>query len=293
MLTHGLFHTYELSIPLFISIWLDRFSTTTATIGLIVGLGYGLVGVGALPSGLLADRYGSQRLMITSAIGMGSSFALLSFAPSIEVIAVAIAVWGITASLYHPLALWLISRGTNNRSAAFAYHGVGGNIGTAFGPLVVALLLAVLNWRMAAAFLTLPAIVVVTLGYRIRFEERLAEAGGRSEIGPSDFRSVLVRSRRLFTLGFALVFLVVMSYGVYYHGLLTFLPDMIASLPNFQSVSLFGYALEPAQYVYTGLLMIGILGQYSGGHRICTNRVRPAREPFCACGGRVAFLTRQ
>ena len=66
MLAHGVFHTYELSIPLFIVVWLDVFDVSAFVLGVVVSIGYGLIGVGAIPSGSLSDTYGSRRLIIGS-----------------------------------------------------------------------------------------------------------------------------------------------------------------------------------------------------------------------------------
>lgn len=290
MLAHGIFHTYELSIPLFIVIWLDVFDVSAAVLGIVVSIGYGLIGVGALPSGILADNYGSRRLIVAAVVGMGGGFFLLALAPNVYTLGVAIVVWGAAASIYHPAGLSLISRGAEERGTVFAYHGVGGNVGTAFGPLLAALLLVFLDWRFVIVALAIPAVVVVILGSSIEFDETAATAtdgGKRSEDGSRsssdlgsdggegvdpddedggfDLRSILADSRLLFTTGFALTFVIVMLYGTYYRGLLTFMPDMIANLPQFGTYTVLGQSAEPSQYVYTGLLMVGILGQYAGG----------------------------
>ena len=261
-LAHGLFHTYELSIPIFIVVWLDVFSVTPATLGLVVSVGYGLIGVGALPSGILADRFGSRRLIVGSAVGMGAGFSLLALAPNVFTLGAAIVVWGAAASIYHPAGLSLISRGARERGTVFAYHGAGGNVGTAFGPLLAALLLVVFDWRIVCLLLILPAAAVVLLGSTIEFEEGATAADNGGSLDP---RSILVETRSLFTLGFLVVFVIVMLYGTYYRGLLTFLPDVIGDLPRFDAVTVYGRPVEPAQYVYTGLLVIGIAGQYAGG----------------------------
>jgi hypothetical protein len=59
MLGHATFHTYELVIPLFVVVWLDTFAVSPAVLGVVVAASYALTGVGALPSSILADRYGS------------------------------------------------------------------------------------------------------------------------------------------------------------------------------------------------------------------------------------------
>ncbi|MFW6318064.1 MAG: MFS transporter, partial [Halorubrum sp.] len=70
-LAHGMFHTYELSIPLFVGIWMAEFGVSAAVIGTVVSVGYGIIGVGAPVSGVLSDRFSSRRLIVLSIAGMG------------------------------------------------------------------------------------------------------------------------------------------------------------------------------------------------------------------------------
>ncbi|OYR51583.1 MFS transporter, partial [Halorubrum sp. Ea8] len=149
--SHGLVHTYELSIPILLTVWIAEFSTTAATLGLVSTVGYGLFGVGALPGGILVDRFGSKSLILACLGGMAASFLLVSVAPNLLALALAIAVWGVTASVYHPAGLSLISKSVDRRGTALGYHGIGGNLGIALGPLATALLLLAFDWRVVAA----------------------------------------------------------------------------------------------------------------------------------------------
>lgn len=153
MLGHAMFHTYELAIPIFAAIWLDAFGTPEAVLGVVLGSSYALTGVGALPSGIFADRFSSKRLIVACLVGMGGAFALVSVATNVVIVAVALLLWGAAASLYHPAGLALISRGDRARGTAFAYHGAAGNVGVATGPLLAAVLLVFLGWRTVAIVL--------------------------------------------------------------------------------------------------------------------------------------------
>jgi MFS family permease len=64
-----------------------------------------------------------------------------------------------------------------------------------------------------------------------------------------------------------------MFSGLYYRGILTFLPDLLSGFPSLGPVEIAGYPrpLQPDQYFYSGLLMVGVLGQYVGGK--ATDRV--------------------
>jgi len=319
MLAHAMVHTYELSIPIFVSIWLAEFAVlplgvtqvevTTATLGVVVTAGYGLFGVGSLPGGVLVDRVGSGRLIAVCLFGMGGSFVLLGFAPNLLVVAVALLLWGAAASVYHPAGLTLLSKGVEERGTGFAYHGIAGNVGTGLGPLVAATALLFVGWTTVAAALAVPALLAGVYATRAEFDETAAvggQAAAAAEAGardgdrpdggdaraPGGVRSLAAfgaESRRLFAGAFALVFVVVMASGLYYRGILTFLPSVLEPFPEFAPVPLtallppvaadaLGVApdsvrsLDPERYFYSGLLIVGVLGQYLGGK--LTDRIR-------------------
>ena len=278
MVAHAMVHTYELSIPILVMIWLESFPVTEASLGLVVGAGYALFGLGSLPGGVLADAYGSRTLILACLVGMGASFLALSLAPTIPVIAVALLLWGAAASVYHPSGLSLISRGVEKRGSAFAYHGMAGNLGIALGPLATTVLLLVFDWRTTVAVLAVPAGIAALLAFRIDFDESAAVeatdggtdsetdgADSKASTGISSLSEFLGDSRRLFTGWFVIVFVLVMFSGMFYRGTLTFLPELLGSRPLFAPVEFAGRQLEPSRYVYAGLLMVGVLGQYVGG----------------------------
>ena len=293
MIGHATFHGYELAIPLFVVVWLDVFDVSAALLGTVVAAGYALVGVGAVPSGILADTYGSKRLVTVSLLGMAGGFALLSLSTSIPMIALALLVWGATASLYHPSALSLLTRATTNRGTALAYHGAAGNVGTALVPFLTAVALTFMEWQLVAALLTIPAILAVGLGLLVRFDERAASNpeyddekptrgdgsgtdrteghsdDGGTETDDSDrglsIGEFIGGTRTLFTGAFFVVFVITMFGGTYYRGVFTFLPDVLAQLSMFDPVVIAGTAFEPSQYLYAGLLMVGAFGQLAGG----------------------------
>lgn len=301
MLAHGMVHTYELSIPIFVTIWLSQyevidlgvaqFPVTKATLGAVVTAGYALFGLGALPGGIVVDHVGSRRLISVCLLGMAGSFLLLGVAPSLVVVALALLVWGASASVYHPAGLALLSKGVEERGTGFAYHGIAGNLGIGLGPLVTAILLLVLDWSTVALVLAVPALLAAVYASRAEFDESAAVAadGGeddgsdsKASTGVSSLSEFLSESRHLFTGSFVLVFLVVMCSGLYYRGVLTFLPGLLADLPGFDPIPLTallpasllstlgidgtgGQPLQPENYFYSGLLIVGVFGQYVGG----------------------------
>ncbi|PSP95159.1 MFS transporter [Halobacteriales archaeon QS_4_62_28] len=282
MLAHATVHTYELSVPVFVVIWLRQFSVTTALLGTVVAVGYAFFGIGALPGGVLADRVGARRLVIACLLGMGGAFVLLGLAPGVATIALALGLWGIAASVYHPAGLSLLSTGVDERGTGFAYHGMAGNVGIAFGPLVTALLLLAFDWRTAAWLLVVPAVLAVAYALTAEFDETAAvgtdgdgreQTDGGEHTGRSGDASFLADSRALCTTGLVLALLIVMMNGLFYRGILTFLPDVLGEfLPPitdyvhlFEPGSPMAEEFDLASYIYAGLLTVGIGGQYVGG----------------------------
>ncbi|AZH26434.1 MFS transporter [Haloplanus aerogenes] len=313
MLAHGMVHTFELSIPIFVSIWLAEFdvlrvagmevAVTQATLGLLVTAGYALFGLGALPGGIVVDRVGSRRLIAACLFGMSGAFLLLGTAPNLLVVALALLLWGTAASVYHPAGLTLISKGVSDRGTGFAYHGVAGNLGIGLGPLLTTILLIVFDWTTVALVLAVPAVVAGLYALRAEFDETAAVdgvergstssrptaddevatdgGGAKAGSGVDSLSELATASKQLFVGAFAVVFVIVMANGLYYRGVLTFLPNLLSGLPGFEPIALStlvpgldgGRTLNPERYFYAGLLLVGVAGQYVGGK--LTDRMPP------------------
>ncbi|ELY47041.1 MFS transporter [Natronorubrum bangense] len=282
MAGHSLVHWFETSIPIFLVVWLAEFDVSVALLGIIVALGYAPFGLGALPGGILADRYGTKRLILLCLLGMSGSFiilALASIADSIYAIAVGLVLWGIAASIYHPAGLALISTGVDERGTVFAWHGIAGNVGIALGPFVAATLLIFLEWQYVAAILAVPGVLAALYGLQADFDPTAAveadvDAGPDEELSLADLVS---NSRTLFASAFAVVFVIVTFEGLFYRGMLTYLPEILHGLPVMDGITIgAGFdGIQPADYIYVGLLVVGMAGQYAGGK--LTNRLAAER----------------
>ncbi|PSP87518.1 MFS transporter [Halobacteriales archaeon QS_4_66_20] len=286
MLGHGLVHWFEMSIPIFLVVWLDAFPQSVALVGLIVALGYAPFGIGALPAGVLADRYGAKRLVLLCFAGMTLSFLLLPFAPSIYAVGAALVVWGVAASIYHPAGMSLISTGAHERGTVFAWHGIAGNLGIALGPFTTATLLIFFDWQVVAALVAIPGVIAILYGLRAEFDPTAAveedvDAGAGTALTPA---TVLSNSKHLFASAFLVVFVLVIFEGLFYRGVLTYLPEILQDLDAMATITLdVGLAgIEPSDYVFVGLLVVGMAGQYAGGK--LSDRVAVERGLLVAFG---------
>ena len=147
-------------------------------------------------------------------------------------------------------------------------------------PLLTALLLVVFDWRVAAQVLVLPAMATILFALRAEFDE--GTAGSADDGGaPTSLSEFVTKSRLLFTAGFAVAMLVMMMNGLFYRASLTFLPEVLSGfLPNvtevvqlFDPESPLAEEFDLASYLYVGLLVIGIAGQYVAGK--VSDRVDP------------------
>jgi MFS family permease len=110
----------------------------------------GLYGAGSIPAGILTDRYGAKRMLTLGVIGMALTSILVGIAPVGWFFAAAYAVFGLSASIYHPSGLPLIAKHIEKKGRALGLHGIMGNLGLTVSPFFAALMIMIFNtWRSA------------------------------------------------------------------------------------------------------------------------------------------------
>ena len=128
---HGLVHTLELAAPALLLLIATEFDAGDLRMGQVITLLGLLFGLGALPAGLLVDRFGSRALFVTTMAGAAVSVLLMSMAPSLTLFAVGAMLLGASLSLYHPAGTALLTHATEATGSVFAKHGMAGNAGIA------------------------------------------------------------------------------------------------------------------------------------------------------------------
>ncbi len=117
-------------------------------------------GVFSLPAGWLADRWSRRNMMAAFYIGCGVSLTGAAFAPTLEVLAVALFAVGMFASIYHPVGMAMLIEASQARGRTLAFNGVCGNLGVSLAAGISAGLATWLGWR--AAFLVPAALAILT-----------------------------------------------------------------------------------------------------------------------------------
>jgi MFS family permease len=130
----------------------------SAAVGWLVALGAFLMGFGAIPGGVLGDRFGSRRVYgWYLALLMVAGFAAAT-APSVWLFAPAIALVGVAASFHHPVGLaWIAESIPEQRARAMGIHGFVGHFGSTLAPLLVLRLHESVGWRHAYTVIALAA----------------------------------------------------------------------------------------------------------------------------------------
>ena len=157
--------------------------------GPILALGTGmfvLYGLGSLPMGWLADRFGRKALMAGFFLGTGAAMMLVGLASSPLALGAAMAGMGAFAAIYHPIGTaMLVEAAAGDRvGRSVGVNGVFGNLGVASAPVISAFLAAQAGWRWA--FL-LPGALCLLSGLAFLREPAFdaAKAGGAQRPFPA------------------------------------------------------------------------------------------------------------
>jgi MFS family permease len=245
-ISHALIHVFELSIPALLVLIQTEFSAGDLQMGEVVTL-YGLLfGLGALPAGLLVDRFGSKMLLLACLWGASLSMVGMAFSPSLPVFAACAASMGLSLSIYHPAGTALITHAVPTSGRVFALHGMAGNSGVAGASLVAGSLGALLGWRWAIGLL---ALVGLLTGLRAAALPAPAQHEIRRSKGSGRWPS------------FVLLLVAATFMGMVYRGMTTFMPKFFAV--SYASDPEGGTALGGA--LTTATLLIGLLGMYVAG----------------------------
>ncbi|HYH42741.1 MAG TPA: MFS transporter [Burkholderiales bacterium] len=122
---------------------------------------FALFGLGALPAGRLGDLWGRRIMMIIFFVGIGTAALLTSLTQNAWQLAVALALIGAFASIYHPVGIPMLVQNAKNFGAVIGVNGLAGNLGIAVAALVTGFLIKWIGWRAAFA---VPGILAIGCG---------------------------------------------------------------------------------------------------------------------------------
>ena len=118
-------------------------------------------GIGALPSGKLGDHWGRRSMMLLFFFGMGAAALLVAVTQSPLQLALALALLGCFASIYHPVGIPMLLQGAKRPGWTIGVNGFAGNLGVALAAVVTGFLVKYVGWRMAFA---IPGVISIACG---------------------------------------------------------------------------------------------------------------------------------
>ena len=244
-----------LTIPLSPMIRSD-FSLDYTYTGLVISAFNLSYGIGQLPGGWLADRFG-PRWMITLGIwGVAVAGFFVGFSQSFGMMVVFLALMGILGGGYHPAAPPMISSLVDplRRGRALGLHMIGGGASFFLSPIIAMAIAAYWGWRGSFICLAVP-----TLAFGIYFHLLLKkrEAGGSMDRGRSARPTARVPGERLFRPLIVVIFLSTFSAAVLF-SVMSFIPLFL--------VDKIGYSKETAGTFFAVIYSAGLWASPLGGY---------------------------
>ena len=229
------------------------------------------------PSGVLADRYGERRIILTALGGTAIGSLLLALSPTFPLFLLSVVLLGAVAGLQYTPGTSLISRIFDDVGGPVGIHNVGAPLAGLLAPIGAAWIGSQYGWRPAIGLgivVALPVFLLVL--WRIR--PVAASNPERSMLEPFRFetiRELLTRPAIAFTLALATI-------GTFvWQGTASFLPTFL--------ISHRGYTATTAGIVFSAYFVVQGFGQVGVG--VFSDRYgRDAAIVGCAIFGAVGFF---
>lgn len=161
---HAFSHFFQLALPPLFPLLRAEFGVSYALLGTLVGVFYAASGVTQFASGFIVDRWAARPVLLGGLALLAGGTMLASLAPGIGWLFPVVALMGVGNGVFHPADFAILNANVAPRRLGHAYsaHGIGGNLGYIFAPIVSFALGTAFGWRFALA--AMGAVGFVTLG---------------------------------------------------------------------------------------------------------------------------------
>jgi MFS family permease len=235
---HALHDGYTDLIYVMLPIWQSEFGLGYAALGAMKSVFSGTLAGFQIPSGYLAERYGTALVLALGTALAGIGYVLAGLSQGFPLLVAALLVGGLGASTQHPLASSLIAHAFSGKRSlkALGTYNFAGDIGKMVVPVAASLLFLVLSWREAVALLGGAGLLGAAAIYILipRFRDQPAPPVKKEAAAPGG-------KRALSSFGFPLLLSIGVIDSATRMAFLTFLPFVLTT--KGASVQTIGFAL--------------------------------------------------
>jgi MFS transporter, FSR family, fosmidomycin resistance protein len=222
---HVLHDGYTDLLYVLLPIWQAQFGLGYAEVGMLRALFAGSMAGLQVPAGALAERIGGPLVLGLGTALVGLGFLVAGASVGYLMLAIALVLAGIGASVQHPIAANLVASAFSGRRSrtALASYNFSGDLGKMAFPAATAGLVAVMPWQSATTLLGVLALAAAAAILLVRgLPGREAEPAASAE-------TVIVAAPRATGVGhgFPLLLSIAMIDSATRMGFLTFLPFLL------------------------------------------------------------------
>jgi FSR family fosmidomycin resistance protein-like MFS transporter len=159
---HALTHWYPATFYLLLPLIGAELGLSYAEVGSILTCQFAAGAIANIPGGILVDAVGRKGLLMGISLSwIGIPYLVMGVSHAYWMMLGCAMLVGMGNNLWHPTAIpWLANRFPERKGLVMSIHGMGGNVGDAFAPLVVGTLLATYSWRSVVLMNVVPGIAM-------------------------------------------------------------------------------------------------------------------------------------
>lgn len=185
---HGGSHFFHLVLPPLFPWLRDAFAVSYTDLAMVMTVFFAVSGVAQAAAGFVVDRIGAARVLASGLACLTTGALMIAAAPAYWALLPAAVLLGLGNSVFHPADYAILNHHvTPSRMArAFSVHTIGGTLGWALAPVVMASCAALVSWRFA---LLMAALVGLGLTLMVLLSRAALETPEQRQPGDAAERS--------------------------------------------------------------------------------------------------------
>jgi MFS transporter, FSR family, fosmidomycin resistance protein len=193
---HGGSHFFQLVLPPLFPWLRDAFGVSYTELALVMTVFFAVSGLTQAAAGFLVDRIGAARVLAGGLICLAVGTLMIAIAPSYWAMLPAAVLLGLGNAVFHPADYAILNHHVTpaRMARAFSVHTVGGTLGWAIAPVLMASAAALVSWRFA---LVMAALIGLSLALAVLVNRHRLETPGQARAGDAaarrEARSTVIR----------------------------------------------------------------------------------------------------